>query len=88
MDVSHVLDGAGVSRLKKLRCTQLHIFCADVKIFDVVWIKWGCQASRITQLNESLIMLVVLGLIDVMMISNLLIMVIVGGYETFVSRMY
>ena len=31
-------------------------------------------------------MLVVLGLIDVVMISNLLIMVIVGGYETFVSR--
>ena len=33
-------------------------------------------------------MLVVLALIDVVMISNLLIMVIVGGYETFVSRMY
>src|SRR3954452_6670489 len=32
-------------------------------------------------------MLIVLGLIDVVMISNLLIMVIVGGYETFVSRM-
>ena len=28
-----------------------------------------------------------LGLIDVVMISNLLIMVIIGGYETFVSRM-
>ena len=39
------------------------------------------------QLNETVIMLVVLGLIDVVMISNLLIMVIVGGYETFVSRM-
>jgi uncharacterized protein (TIGR00645 family) len=38
-------------------------------------------------LNETVIMLVVLGLIDVVMISNLLIMVIVGGYETFVSRM-
>ena len=41
-----------------------------------------------TRLNESTIMLVVLGLIDVVMISNLLIMVIIGGYETFVSRMY
>ena len=40
-----------------------------------------------TVLNETVIMLVVLGLIDVVMISNLLIMVIVGGYETFVSRM-
>jgi len=39
------------------------------------------------QFNETLIMLVVLGLIDVVMISNLLIMVIVGGYETFISRM-
>ncbi|MFG6490405.1 TIGR00645 family protein [Roseateles sp. BYS78W] len=38
-------------------------------------------------LNETILMLVVLGLIDVVMISNLLIMVIVGGYETFVSRM-
>ncbi|MCF8534430.1 MAG: TIGR00645 family protein [Reyranella sp.] len=37
--------------------------------------------------TEQQIMLVVLGLIDVVMISNLLIMVIVGGYETFVSRM-
>ena len=37
--------------------------------------------------GEQQIMLVVLGLIDVVMISNLLIMVIVGGYETFVSRM-
>ena len=39
------------------------------------------------KLTETVIMLAVLALIDVMMISNLLIMVIVGGYETFVSRM-
>ena len=44
--------------------------------------------APITALNETVIMLVVLALIDVVMISNLLIMVIVGGYETFVSRMY
>jgi len=42
---------------------------------------------EVRKLNETIIMLVVLGLIDVVMISNLLIMVIVGGYETFVSRM-
>lgn len=41
----------------------------------------------IINLNETIIMLVVLALIDVVMISNLLIMVIVGGYETFVSRL-
>ena len=40
-----------------------------------------------TQFTEQEIMLVVLGLIDVVMISNLLTMVIVGGYETFVSRL-
>jgi uncharacterized protein (TIGR00645 family) len=43
--------------------------------------------ERPAKLTETVIMLVVLGLIDVVMISNLLIMVIVGGYETFVSRL-
>jgi uncharacterized protein (TIGR00645 family) len=37
--------------------------------------------------SETVVMLSVLGLIDVVMIANLLIMVIVGGYETFVSRL-
>ncbi len=37
--------------------------------------------------GEQEVMLVVLGLIDVVMVSNLLVMVIVGGYETFVSRL-
>ena len=31
-------------------------------------------------------MLIVLGLIDVVMIANLLLMVTIGGYETFVSK--
>jgi uncharacterized protein (TIGR00645 family) len=53
-------------------------------IFDAVTVP---GAERPAKLNEATIMLVVLGLIDVVMISNLLIMVIVGGYETFVSRM-
>jgi uncharacterized protein (TIGR00645 family) len=46
------------------------------------------DSLEVTSLNETIIMLVVLALIDVVMISNLLIMVIVGGYETFVSRMH
>lgn len=41
-----------------------------------------------TDFNEQQIMLIVLALIDVVMISNLLVMVIVGGYETFVSRLH
>ena len=44
--------------------------------------------SHTMSFTEQEIMLVVLGLIDVVMIANLLIMVIVGGYETFVSRLY
>ncbi|MFK3648086.1 TIGR00645 family protein [Lysobacter enzymogenes] len=43
--------------------------------------------SDAANLTEQSIMLIVLGLIDVVMISNLLVMVIVGGYETFVSRL-
>lgn len=43
--------------------------------------------SHAYEFTEQQIMLVVLGLIDVVMISNLLVMVIVGGYETFVSRL-
>jgi uncharacterized protein (TIGR00645 family) len=43
--------------------------------------------TDITHLNESTIMLAVLGLIDVVMIANLLIMVIMGGYEIFVSKL-
>ena len=72
-----------------------------VELFHLVEAAFGSQTALqaligsigykttapITSLNETVIMLVVLALIDVVMISNLLIMVIVGGYETFVSRM-
>lgn len=37
--------------------------------------------------NDNAIMLGVLGLIDVVMIANLLIMVIMGGYETFIASL-
>jgi uncharacterized protein (TIGR00645 family) len=53
-------------------------------VLDAVTVEGVARPSK---LNETVIMLVVLGLIDVVMISNLLIMVIVGGYETFVSRL-
>jgi uncharacterized protein (TIGR00645 family) len=43
--------------------------------------------SHASELTEVSIMLMVLSLIDVVMVSNLLIMVIIGGYETFVSRL-
>ena len=47
----------------------------------------GAVPSGPEKSAEIVIMLIVLGLIDVVMISNLLVMVIVGGYETFVSRL-
>jgi uncharacterized protein (TIGR00645 family) len=79
----------------------VYVFHFWVELVDLVGAAMGNQAAlehiinavaiegvaRPTRLTESTIMLVVLGLIDVVMISNLLIMVIVGGYETFVSRM-
>ncbi len=43
--------------------------------------------TKAGSMNDSDVMLTVLGLIDVVMIANLLIMVIIGGYETFVSRL-
>ena len=45
------------------------------------------QIVGLKDIAETEIMLIVLGLIDVVMISNLLVMVIVGGWETFVSRL-
>lgn len=42
--------------------------------------------THLTEMGETEIMMLVLGLIDVVMIANLLIMVIIGGYETFVSK--
>lgn len=48
---------------------------------------WNLVLRCVTgQASETYVMLAVLKLVDVVMIANLLIMVIVGGYETFVSR--
>ena len=58
--------------------------CVYVFLFLKELVHLVLHAAEFTELQ---IMLVVLGLIDVVMISNLLVMVIVGGYETFVSRL-
>jgi len=79
----------------------VYVFQFWVELVHLLEAAWGDQDAlqalitstgykadyQITSLNETVLMLVVLALIDVVMISNLLIMVIVGGYETFVSRM-
>jgi uncharacterized protein (TIGR00645 family) len=57
-------------------------------VYVVLFLKelWHLSAHAL-EFSEQQVMLAVLGLIDVVMISNLLVMVIVGGYETFVSRL-
>jgi uncharacterized protein (TIGR00645 family) len=57
----------------------VYVYFFGVELYHLV--------GKTATLKEADIMLIVLGLIDVVMISNLLIMVIVGGYETFVSRL-
>jgi len=59
------------------QCVYVFLFLEE--LYHLVLHAW--------EFTEQQIMLVVLGLIDVVMISNLLVMVIVGGYETFVSRL-
>jgi uncharacterized protein (TIGR00645 family) len=73
------------------RWLQLPIYLGLIVVQGVYAYKflsalWG-MLSNLTNLTETEIMLTVLGLIDVVMIANLLLMVTVGGYETFVSRL-
>ncbi|HYE30675.1 MAG TPA: TIGR00645 family protein [Methylomirabilota bacterium] len=63
------------------------IIAQGVYVFRFMMELWHLIAQA-TSLKETEVMLIVLGLIDVVMIANLLIMVIIGGYETFVSRLH
>jgi len=60
----------------------VYVYLFMVELLHLVQNSFGTA-----HINETEVMLVVLGLIDVVMIANLLIMVIIGGYETFVSRL-
>jgi uncharacterized protein (TIGR00645 family) len=62
------------------------IIAQGVYVFHFMVELWHL-VSGIGTIKETEIMLIVLGLIDVVMIANLLVMVIVGGYETFVSKL-
>jgi uncharacterized protein (TIGR00645 family) len=88
-------DAAGLKPLPQLifasRWLQLPLYLGLIVaqgVYVVLFLKelWHLVLHTLNY-TEQEIMLVVLGLIDVVMISNLLIMVIVGGYETFVSRL-
>lgn len=63
------------------------IVAQGVYVYHFMIELWHLVAGA-NDLKETELMLIVLGLIDVVMIANLLIMVIVGGYETFVSRLH
>ena len=54
--------------------------------YKFVKLLWGLMMNLNT-MDESTVMLEVLNLIDVVMIANLLVMVLIGGYKTFVSRL-
>jgi uncharacterized protein (TIGR00645 family) len=84
VELVHLIEAAFGSQDALVKLVQ-SIGYKAVAIKDAAGITTGYEP--IASLNETIIMLVVLALIDVVMISNLLIMVIVGGYETFVSRM-
>lgn len=62
------------------------VFAQGVYVFKFLQELIHLVGSAVT-LTEVEIMLIVLGLIDVVMVANLLIMVTVGGYQTFVSRL-
>ena len=62
------------------------IVAQGVYVYHFMIERWHL-VEQATTIKEAEIMLMVLGLIDVVMIANLLVMVIVGGYETFVSRL-
>ena len=92
------LPTTGASRLSPLsalifasRWLQLPLYLGLILAQCVYVFLFGKELLHLIKdapgLGEQQIMLIVLGLIDVVMISNLLMMVIVGGYETFVSRL-
>jgi len=62
------------------------VFAQGVYVFKFLQELTHLVGHAVT-LTEIDIMLIVLGLIDVVMVANLLIMVTVGGYQTFVSRL-
>ncbi|MFM9378429.1 TIGR00645 family protein [Gordonia sp. VNK21] len=64
----------------------LGLIVAQAVYVVVFWKELVHLVTDFDHLDETHVMLVVLGLVDVVMIANLLIMVIIGGYETFVSR--
>ena len=73
------------------RWLQLPIYLGLIMVqaiysYKFIKLLWGL-ITHLNTMDESTVMLAVLNLIDVVMIANLLVMVLIGGYETFVSRL-
>jgi uncharacterized protein (TIGR00645 family) len=72
------------------RWIQLPVYLGLIVASILYALKFMMQLSHLisnfTSLNENLIMLSVLGLIDISMVINLLVVVFIGGYWTFVSK--
>lgn len=72
----------------------IYVYQFFVELWHLIGVTFGDHAAPAAGAHavavdpSTTIMLSVLGLIDVVMIANLLIMVIIGGYETFVSRLH
>lgn len=73
------------------RWLQAPLYVGLVIVLGVYVYEFGlglyALVSKANTLNETSIMLQALDLIDVVMIANLLIMVIIGGYQTFVAHL-
>lgn len=95
MQVTHNMSNRTINALEKFifgsRWLQAPLYVGLIFAQGVYVYKFLSElvhlVSHATTLTEVDIMLIVLGLIDVVMVANLLIMVIVGGYQTFVSRL-
>lgn len=90
-DVPPIRLGSLPSLIFSSRWLQLPLYLGLIvaqMVYVVLFVKelWHLVHGSF-ELGEQEVMLIVLALIDVVMISNLLVMVIVGGYETFVSRL-
>jgi uncharacterized protein (TIGR00645 family) len=53
------------------------------KFFQELW----HMTTDLWGMNESRLVLAVLGLVDMVMVANLIVMVVISGYENFVSRL-
>lgn len=57
--------------------------CFSYTFFRELW----HLASHLSAMNERDVVTILLGLVDMIMVANLVIMVLIGGYATFVSKL-